>query len=221
MQLIIENEYKDLEVGLVTEGAVKSVYVEGVFSTIGEKNRNNRIYPQHIWESNVAAYQNELNNKSVNTLMEMEHPPRTEVNVLEAVGKIEKLDISGKYVLGKAKVLDNPKANIIKNLIEERIKIGVSSRGVGTVGNGGIISNFKLITYDFVTSPSDYGATPSRVYESLVDGILVGKNYMVNESGIIVEVQEEIETAKKLSDFDRKQVEDFILSKFKNLFNTK
>lgn len=224
MRLIIEND-SSLEFGSeLNESGSKNIYIEGVFSTIGERNRNRRIYPQHIWEANVAQYQEELRKQTPNCLMEMEHPPRTEVDILEAVGKITKLGIEGKYVMGKAKLLDNPKANIIKNLIEEGIKIGVSSRGVGNVGSDGIITAYKLITYDLVTRPSDYNANPNAVYECLVEGIFTDKYYTINETtGMIEEIKEDaIENMKKteikhLKDYDRKLVDDYILSQFKSL----
>jgi hypothetical protein len=224
LKLMVEAEETQVDFLVEASEGKKNIFIEGVFSTIGERNRNKRIYPRHIWESNVAQYQEELKNSTVNTLMEMEHPPRTTVDPLEAVAKITKLDIEGKYVIGKSKFLDNPKANIIKNLIDEGIRIGVSSRGVGNVGNDGVITNYKLICYDLTTSPSDHNANPNRVYECFVEGIYTDKTFTINEStGLIEEVKEEtiieskLSQIKKLKDYDRKLVETYILNQYKNL----
>ena len=140
------------------ESNQKSYYISGVFSTIGQKNRNGRIYPKHLWEKEVREYQKEISLPSTSSLMEWEHPARSFVDPIEAIARIVELRIEGNKVIGRAKLLNNEKANKLKNLIDEGIKIGVSSRGVGEVGRGGIVEEFKLITYDCVPNPSDYAA---------------------------------------------------------------
>lgn len=172
----------------------KKYKIKGIFSTIGEKNRNGRVYPKNIWESEIAKYQEVIKLGSKNTLMEWEHPPRTDVDMMESVQKITSLKIEGKYVMGEQVLLDNPKANQIKSLIENGIKISVSSRGVGSVKNG-IVENFKLVTYDLVSDPSDYNQTMNGVMESqpqysLTEGILESKTFDVDASGKIYEVTE-------------------------------
>lgn len=171
----------------------KSYMIKGIFSTIGEKNRNGRIYPRNIWEREVQNYQNVIASGSINTLMEYEHPARTEVDPMKAVAKITKLFIQGNYVMGEAKLLDNPQANQLKSLIDNGVKISVSSRGVGSVNNCGVVDNYKLITYDIVPNPSDFNATMNGVCESyrLNEGILIDKQYTVNEYGAFVESTKE------------------------------
>lgn len=151
----------------------KEYHIKGIFSTIGEKNRNGRIYPRNLWEQQIAAYQNNFTNGTINTLMEYDHPARTAVDPMKAVAKINSLKIEGNYVMGDAVLLDNPQANQLKTLIDHGVKISVSSRGVGSVKNG-IVDNFKLITYDIVPDPSDYNATMNGVCESyqLNEGIV-------------------------------------------------
>lgn len=169
----------------------KNYKIKGIFSTIGEKNRNGRIYPRNLWETNVSNYQNNFENGSINTLMEWEHPARTEVDPMEAVAKITALNIKDKHVIGEAVLLDNPKANQLKSLIDNGIKISVSSRGVGSVKNG-VVENFKLVTYDIVSAPSDYNATMNGLVESfkLNEGIVQDMNFTVNENGSIVPMTE-------------------------------
>ncbi|EAK6855280.1 hypothetical protein DAG40_08830 [Campylobacter coli] len=177
-------EYHDANV-LIEESVndkkekVKKYKIAGIFSTIGEKNRNGRIYPKELWESNVKKYQDVIKSGSINRLCEWEHPERGTVDPMEAVAAINKLEINGKYVMGEATLLDNPRANQLKSLIDNGIKLSVSSRGSGRVKNG-IVESFDLITYDLVSAPSDYNATMegTSIYESqkefvMVDGKLV------------------------------------------------
>ena len=143
----------------------KRYKIKGVFSTIGQKNRNGRIYPMELWEAQVQKYQENLKNGSLNCLMEYQHPARTSVDPMKAVAKINKLFIKDNYVIGEATLLDNPEANQLKSLIDNGIKISVSSRGVGSIKNG-IVESFNLITYDIVPDPSDYNATMNGLVES-------------------------------------------------------
>lgn len=173
----------------------KTYKLKGIFSTIGEKNRNGRVYPRELWEREVKAYQNEIESGSINTLMEFEHPPRTEVDMMQAVAKINRLYIKGNFVMGEAVILNNEKSKQLKCLIDNGVKISVSSRGVGTVENG-IVTDFKLITYDIVPNPSDFNATMNGICEShengihemyqLNEGILQGKTFGIDKAGNII-----------------------------------
>jgi len=160
----------------------KDYYIEGVFSTIGERNRNGRIYPKHLWESNVDSYQKHIKENSIYTLGEFQHPARAKPDPMKAVMKIEELFIEDKYVKGKAKILNNnsTETNQIKALIDEGIPISVSSRGVGRLGKGNIVEQFELKTYDIVTEPSDYNANLTGIRESLE------KEVYTTETGDIV-----------------------------------
>ena len=173
----------------------KTYKLKGIFSTIGEKNRNGRTYPRELWEREVKAYQTEIESGSINTLMEFEHPPRTEVDMIQAVAKINKLYIKGNFVMGESVILNNEKSKQLKCLIDNGVKISVSSRGVGTVENG-IVTDFKLITYDIVPNPSDFNATMNGICEShengvhemyqLNEGILQGKTFGIDKAGNII-----------------------------------
>ena len=172
---------------------VKNYFIEGIFSSPGQKNRNGRIYSLPLWETQVKKYQKELDENSYNSLGELEHPPRANVDPMKAVIKIEKLYMEEGYVKGRAKILNNNSAetNQIKALIDEGFKIGVSSRGVGRLGSGGIVEDFKLVTFDLVAQPSDYNASLNGVYESegklFTEGILEGEEFAIcDESGCII-----------------------------------
>ena len=140
----------------------------------------------HIWEREVARYQDVLKSGHVNSLMELDHPPRSNVDMMEAVAKIEKLYIKDGYVMGEAVLLDNPKANQLKTLIDAGIKMSVSTRGVGKVNNG-IVEEYKYITTDIIPNlgQSDYNAEMMGI----VEGVLTEKEFEITESGNIKEVQ--------------------------------
>lgn len=163
-KLIYEYQTPDLIVeDLITEaGEKKKKYkIKGIFSTIGEKNRNGRIYPKELWESEVEKYQEVIKSGSINRLCEWQHPERSTVDPMEAVAAVDKLFIKDNFVMGEATLLDNAKANQLKSLIDNGIKLSVSSRGLGNVGSNGVVEKFQLITYDLVDIPSDYNATMS------------------------------------------------------------
>ena len=166
----------------------KKYKIKGIFSTIGEKNRNGRIYPPEIWKTQVEEYQKEIEKGTNNCLMEFEHPARSKVDIMEAVARITKLSIDKNHVMGEAVLLDNPKANQLKSLIDNGVKLSVSSRGAGSVVDS-IVRNFHLITYDIVSEPSDYNATMNGVCESyqLNEGVITGVNYELDKHGNLIE----------------------------------
>ena len=193
----------------------KKYKIKGIFSTIGEKNRNGRIYPRNLWETEIQKYQENFNNGSINTLMEYEHPARTVVDPMEAVAKITKLSIKDNYVMGEAVLLDNVKSNQLKSLIDNGVKMSVSSRGVGSVKNG-IVENFKLVTYDVVAAPSDYNATMNGLVESyhLNEGVIEDLAFAFDEFGNIVPISEH---SAKCEHFDKEVVHDAIKTKFSEI----
>ena len=166
----------------------KKYKIKGIFSTIGEKNRNGRIYPKHLWEKNVREYQEVIETGSINRLGEWQHPPRSNIDPMKGVIAIDKLYINqtGKYVMGEATLLDNEQARQLKSLIDNGIKLSVSSRSLGSVKNG-IVEDFKLITYDVVDTPSDYNASMNGLVESyqLNEGILMDKEFDIVDDKIV------------------------------------
>lgn len=204
MQIMFEDDSSlnyDVQESLneATGKTEKKYYIRGTFSTIGQRNRNGRIYPRPLWEREVQAYQVNLANGSINSLMEVEHPPRTNVDPMKAVAKIQSLRIEGDKVIGEAILLDNPDANQLKTLIDNGIKISVSSRGCGNVVNG-IVKDFKLITYDIVANPSDFGATMNGVCEShlLTEGVVQGLEFKLDDNGHLVPLLNEAEVPAQL-----------------------
>jgi hypothetical protein len=216
-----------------TGKTIKNYYIEGIFSSPDKKNRNGRIYPTKLWETQVELYQSEIDNNTYNTLGEMEHPPRANVDPYKAVFKIEKLYMEGGFVKGRAKILNDGSeaTNKIKALIDEGFNIGVSSRGVGRMGASAIVEDFKLITFDAVGAPSDYNANLSGIVESngmlFSEGVLENQDFMVcGESGCVFEsslgekmkAKKEAEVlSESVKEIDRKELDVAIISKFEEL----
>ena len=218
MNLIIErpqelSSYTSQEMNESTGKTEKSYYIQGIFSTPGKKNRNGRIYYEELWKREVEKYQKEINEKTVNSLGEWEHPARSFVDPMNAVIRIVELKLENGYVWGKAKILNNgsEKTNQLKALIDEGLKIGISSRGVGTVGTDGVVKEFKLISYDAVSNPSDYNASLNGITEGVVikDGVVINSEYALNESGEIIQ--------KSFTSADSYKVKDAFLNMIKSL----
>lgn len=158
------------------------VYIEGVFATINTKNNNKRVYSKQVWENAIDEYiKNTLEKGGINSLMEWEHADSVVVNPMNAVAKIEYLKIDGDYVIGKAKLLDNEKANKLKNILNEGISIGVSSRGVGELDAMGNVYDFSLITFDCVSDPSDSNAVLNT--KGFKDGVFMNESYIKDNLG--------------------------------------
>jgi hypothetical protein len=239
MKLLFETSETNFDQELL-EGVEKKYKIKGIFSSPGKLNKNGRIYPMNIWESEVAKYQDVLKNGHPNALMELEHPPRSNVDMMEAVAKMEKLWIENGYVMGEAVLLDNPKANQLKTLIDNGIKMSVSSRGLGSI-KGGLVESFKLITFDIIANlgQSDYNAEMYGIRE----GVLQDKEFIMTESGEIREVKivkeevipeqepivENIEEIKADEtpeekvvepEIDKEKLSEEILNKFKTIFSS-
>ena len=212
LSALCESELHEFQLVEGMQDEEKFFYIRGKFATIEQINNNKRIYPRALWEREVAKYQTQIENGTINTLMEWEHPKgRLTVDPKNAVAKITKLWIEGDYVMGEAVIFDTPQAEAIKAMIRDGVKISVSSRASGSVGADRVVNNFNLITFDIVTNPSDKSATMSGVFESeedeaihttenLEDNEMADKALMENLVGILrsknVEIQdlnEEIE----------------------------
>ena len=219
MKLIYGNEKVDAEILINESDNEKKYIIRGIFSTMNKENRNKRKYSKKIWEPEVNSYQKVMSDGDINALMEWKHPPRSSVDPMEAVARMNELYIKGEYIYGEAVLLDNAKANQLKTLIDNGIKISVSSRGLGAVGRNGEVTKYKLITYDIVPDPSDYNATMTGVSES-VDGHIISEGMLMdvdfNENGTIIS---ETDTKKNVVNEYSVEVNEHLQSKFVDLFN--
>jgi hypothetical protein len=160
MKLITEISH-DLE---LVESKSDGLNIVGIWSSAGLKNNNNRVYKREILEREI----NKVNGKVKDRTLwgELGHPPNPEINPERIAILTSVLEWKGDHVYGKAKVLDTPMGNIAKTLIKEG-KMGISSRGLGTVSeDGNVNEDFNLITWDLVTDPSNNPSWVNGIYEA-------------------------------------------------------
>ena len=205
MKLITEHTN---EVEYITEGKGKEQYIKGIFMQADMKNQNGRIYPHAVLKNEV----NNFNRRYVSegrALGELGHPAGPVINLDRVSHVIKELYEDGKNFIGKAKVMDTPNGKIVKNLISEGVKLGVSSRGMGSVkpNRNGV----NEVQKDFVLSTVDIVADPSAP-DAFVDGIMEGKEW-IWENGVIkeqdIDVMRKTIKKAKMRELEQKKVEVF------------
>ena len=182
MKLITE-QIDDVEVIVENRNGKKSMFIEGIFLQGDIKNRNGRMYPMDTLRREVTRY-NESFVQSGRAVGELGHPEGPTVNLDRVSHKIVSLTESGSNYVGKAKILSTPMGKIAQNLIDEGVKLGVSSRGLGTlaVNNEGV----KIVSDDFtLATAADIVADPSAP-DAFVAGIMEGKDW-VWDGGVVRE----------------------------------
>lgn len=159
MKLITEVFNEDCEVITeASEGGKKGYWIEGIFMQGDVKNRNGRIYPVNILEKEMKRYSKDFI-ESKRALGELGHPQGPQINGDRVSHLISEMKRDGNNFVGKAKILGTPMGEIVKTFIDEGVKVGVSTRGLGSVKptNEGIMevqNDFHLATVDIVTDPS-------------------------------------------------------------------
>ena len=151
-----------------TESGKKGIFIEGIFMQADKQNRNGRIYPKGIMEGALNQYQELIREKR--SLGELGHPPNPTVNLDKVSHLITSLKFEGNDVIGRAKILDTPMGKIAQNFIEEGVRLGVSSRGLGSLkernGVNEVQNDFHLATVDIVADPSAPDAFVTGIMES-------------------------------------------------------
>jgi hypothetical protein len=164
------------------DGGKKNYSIKGIFLQGDLKNRNGRIYPTNVLHKEVTRYNKEFINKN-RAFGELGHPEGPTVNLERVSHMIKKLYPEGKNYIGEAKIMDTPYGKIVKNLIDEGAKLGVSSRGMGSLvqrnGQSFVGEDFYLAT------AADIVADPSAP-DAFVEGIMENKEWVWN-NGILVE----------------------------------
>ena len=171
MNLITEH-LEELEVITeAKEGGGKNYYIEGIFMQGDIKNRNGRIYPSTTLETEMARYNKEFI-QTKRALGELGHPDGPQINGDRVSHLITEMRREGNDFYGKAKILGTPMGEIVKSLLDEGVKIGVSTRGLGSVkaGKDGVMEvqkDFHLSTVDIVTDPSAPNAFVNGIMENV------------------------------------------------------
>lgn len=171
MKLI--TEYTDSKLKILeesTEDGAKQYYIEGIFMQCETCNRNGRVYEKKVLEPAVQKYIKEQV-KDGRAVGELNHPDSPTVNLDRASHRIISLRFEGNDVIGKALILDTPMGNIVKGLLKGGVKLGVSSRGMGSLsqreGTNYVNDDFILNTVDIVQDPS----APSAFVNGIMEGV--------------------------------------------------
>ena len=201
---LIREEVENVEVITEGKGSAKKMYIEGTFLQGDIKNRNGRMYPIATLAKEVGRY-NEAYTDKGRALGELGHPDGPTINLDRVSHKIVKLEQRGSNIYGKAQLLSTPMGKIAQSLLDEGVKLGVSSRGVGSLkmNNEGI----NVVGEDFMlATAADIVADPSAP-DAFVDGIMEGKEW-VWEGGILRE-KFASETKKRINTLvDQKVLEE-------------
>jgi hypothetical protein len=189
MKLITEMVENISCISETAENGKKRYFIEGVFMQANTVNRNGRVYPSSIMESAVNTYNKKYVSEN-RALGELNHPSGPTVNLDKCSHLITKLVIEGNDVSGKAKLLETPCGMIAQNLIEAGVRLGVSSRGMGSLKEQ---NGYKEVQKDFMLSAVDIVADPSAP-NAFVNGIMEGVEW-IWDNGILK--QEVLEGYKK------------------------
>ena len=192
MKMISEFVESDYNVLTEDTDAGKSYAIEGVFMQADKKNRNGRIYESEVMKSAVQKYitTQVMTGRAVG---ELNHPEGPSINLDKVSHKITELRFEGSNVIGKASILNTPMGNIVTGLLEGGVKLGVSSRGMGSLvqknGTMYVKDDFMLSTIDIVQDPS--------APEAFVNGVMEGVDWVWNNGILCAQEIEKIETEIK------------------------
>ena len=207
---LIREEIESVEFLVESKNGKKSMYIEGVFLQGDIQNRNGRMYPMATLRKEVARY-NENHIQSGRALGELGHPEGPTVNLDRVSHKIVSLKENGQNFIGKAKILSTPMGKIASSLIEEGVKLGVSSRGIGSLKP--TREGVNVVSDDFMLSTAaDIVADPSAP-DAFVEGIMEGKDW-VWDGGVLREraaakAYREINTLVTQKQLDEKKLDVF------------
>tara|TARA_B100001094_G_scaffold35088_1_gene29104 strand:+ start:1072 stop:1725 length:654 start_codon:yes stop_codon:yes gene_type:complete len=214
---LIREEIESVE--FITEklkNGKQNLYIEGIFLQGNIKNRNGRMYPMETLQKEVSRY-NESNVTTGRALGELGHPDGPTVNLDRVSHKIVSLRESGSNFIGKAKILDTPMGQIAKSLIGEGVKLGVSSRGIGSLKP--TKEGFNVVGDDFMlATAADIVADPSAP-DAFVEGIMEGKEWIWEGNSFRESLASE--TRNKIESLaTQKRLEEHKLSLFNEFINS-
>ena len=212
---LIREEIETVEFLVEQKNGKKSMYIEGVFLQGNIKNRNGRMYPMETLRKEVSRY-NENHVQAGRALGELGHPDGPTVNLDRVSHKIVSLKESGSNFIGKAKILGTPMGKIASSLIGEGVKLGVSSRGIGSLKM--TKEGVNIVGDDFMlATAADIVADPSAP-DAFVEGIMEGKDW-VWDGGILREKYAE-KTYKQINTLvDQKALDEKKLDLFNDFLN--
>ena len=181
-----------------TKSGGKNYFIEGIFMQANKKNRNGRIYPTEVLQKEAKRYTEEFIVKK-RAFGELGHPDGPTVNLERVSHMITSLKPDGKNFIGEAKIMETPMGKIVKNLMDEGAKLGVSSRGMGSLESKG---GANYVRDDFyLATAADIVADPSAP-NAFVEGIMEGKEWVWNNGSLI---EAELQDMKTKFDVKKRQ----------------
>ena len=215
MKLITEEITDNVEFIVESKSGKKQLYIEGVFLQANIKNRNGRLYPIETLRKEVGRY-NENHIQKGRALGELGHPEGPTVNLDRVSHKIISLRESGNNFIGKAKILGTPMGKIAASLVEEGVKLGVSSRGIGSLK--ATREGVNVVNDDFMlATAADIVADPSAP-DAFVEGIMEGKDW-VWDGGVLRE-RMAVKTYKQINTLvDQKKLDENKLNLFSDFLH--
>jgi hypothetical protein len=213
---LIREEIETVDFIVEERNGKKALYIEGVFLQGNIKNRNGRMYPMETLRREVSRY-NENHVVAGRALGELGHPDGPTVNLDRVSHKIVSLRENGSNFIGKAKILGTPMGKIASSLIGEGVKLGVSSRGIGSLK--ATREGVNIVGDDFMlATAADIVADPSAP-DAFVEGIMEGKDW-VWDGGILREKYAE-KTYKTINTLvDQKKLDEQKLNLFNDFLNS-
>ena len=213
---LIREEIETVEFVTEERNGKKSLYIEGVFLQGNIKNRNGRMYPIDTLRREVGRY-NESNIVTGRALGELGHPEGPTVNLDRVSHKIVSLKESGSNFIGKAKILNTPMGQIASSLIGEGVKLGVSSRGIGSLKP--TKEGFNVVGDDFMlATAADIVADPSAP-DAFVEGIMEGKEWVWEGTTLRERLAAKTKTQIELL-AEQKQLEEHKIGLFNEFINS-
>ena len=212
MKLITEHT-EELEYITEDVDGSRKYMIEGVFAQAEKQNRNGRVYPRAVLEVATDKYSNEqvATGRAVG---ELGHPDSPTINLDRVSHKITELRWDGNNVIGRAQILETPMGQIVKGLMDGEVRLGVSTRGMGSIKNSGgktvVSDDFMLSTVDVVQDPS--------APEAFVNGIMEGIDYFIDNG--IIKAQSVDEYNKEIRTIPESRVADAQMKFFKDLLNS-
>jgi len=213
MKLIAEYTDQDLECIVEAKDGKKTYAIEGIFASAEQKNRNGRIYPKPVMESAVNKYTDEQVSKG-RAVGELNHPEGPTINLDKVSHKIESLDWKGNDVVGKATILATPMGKIVEGLLDGGVRVGVSTRGMGSLRRGG--NGAMMVSDDFMLNAVDIVQDPSAP-NAFVNGVMEGVEWIWNNGIIEARQIEQMETEIKKA--PRKDLYEVQVREFKNFLS--
>ena len=179
-KLLVDYVPFDVQPSVIKEAVAnnKKVKVGGVLQRANTKNQNGRIYPKDILAREAKEY-SEVQVSERRALGELDHPDSSVVNLSNVSHNVTEMHWDGDDLVGTVEVLSTPSGNILRELFLNGIRLGISSRGLGTINetNRGseVQDDFELIAFDFVSNPSTHGAFLHPTNESINESKIVGR----------------------------------------------